>query len=79
VTSVKDSGIGLAGDQLASVFELFAQIENPNARSSTGLGIGLSLARQLVELHGGEIEARSEGLGHGSEFVVRLPAQFEAN
>lgn len=79
VTSVKDSGIGLAGDQLASVFELFTQIENPAIRSKTGLGIGLALARQLVDLHGGEIEARSEGLGQGSEFVVTLPAHpFEA-
>jgi signal transduction histidine kinase len=49
------------------------------ACSKTGLGIGLPLARQLVDLHGGEIEACSEGLGHGSEFVVRLPTCVEAN
>jgi signal transduction histidine kinase len=79
VTSIKDTGIGLAADQLANVFELFTQIDGPMACSKTGLGIGLPLARQLVDLHGGEIEACSEGLGHGSEFVVRLPTCVEAN
>jgi two-component system CheB/CheR fusion protein len=79
VTSVKDSGIGLAGDQLGIVFELFTQIENSTVRSKTGLGIGLALARQLVDLHGGEIEARSEGLGQGSEFVVTLPNCVETS
>ena len=73
VTSVKDSGIGLAADQLDAIFEPFAQLENPIGRSDTGLGIGLALAKQLVAMHGGNIEARSAGLGHGSEFVVRLP------
>ncbi len=73
VTSVKDSGIGLAADKLTCVFEPFTQIENPVGRSNTGLGIGLALAKQLVGMHGGDIEARSAGLGHGSEFVVRLP------
>jgi signal transduction histidine kinase len=79
VTSIKDTGIGLAADQLANVFGLFTQIDDPMACSKTGLGIGLPLARQLVDLHGGEIEACSEGLGHGSEFVVRLPTCVEAN
>jgi PAS domain S-box-containing protein len=73
VTSVKDSGIGMSADKLLCIFEPFRQFENPLARSNTGLGIGLSLAKQLVELHGGDIEARSAGPGHGSEFVVRLP------
>ncbi len=73
VTSVKDSGIGLAADQLDAIFEPFAQLENPIGRSNNGLGIGLALAKQLVDMHGGNIEARSAGLGHGSEFVVRLP------
>ncbi len=73
VTSVKDSGIGLAADQLDAIFEPFAQLENPMGHSNTGLGVGLALAKQLVEMHGGNIEARSAGLGHGSEFVVRLP------
>jgi len=79
VTSIKDTGMGLAANQLAKVLKLFTQIENPTARAKTGLGIGLALARQLVDLHGGEIEARSEGLGQGSEFVVRLPTCVEAN
>lgn len=78
VTSVKDSGIGLAAEQLTNVFGIFTQIDDPMARSKTGLGIGLALAKQLVDMHGGEIEARSEGLGHGSEFVVRLPMQSES-
>lgn len=73
VTSVKDSGIGLAADKLDAIFEPFAQLENPIGRSNTGLGIGLALAKQLVDMHGGNIEARSAGLGRGSEFVVRLP------
>ncbi len=73
VTSVKDSGIGLAADKLDAIFEPFAQLENPMGRSYTGLGVGLALAKQLVKMHGGNIEARSAGLGHGSEFVVRLP------
>jgi signal transduction histidine kinase len=71
--TVKDAGIGLAANQLTSVFEMFSQAENGLPRSQGGLGIGLSLAKRLVELHGGRIEARSSGLGQGSAFVVRLP------
>jgi len=56
------------------VFELFTQVEHSLARSQGGLGVGLKLVKELVKVHGGEIEARSEGLGRGSEFVVRLPA-----
>jgi len=73
VISVKDSGVGLAADKLVCIFEPFTQFDNPVGRSNTGLGIGLALAKQLVEMHGGNIEARSVGPGHGSEFVVRLP------
>ncbi|MEO8279425.1 MAG: ATP-binding protein, partial [Ideonella sp.] len=73
IVSVKDSGIGLAADNLDCIFETFAQVANPIGRSNTGLGIGLALSKQLVELHGGSIEARSAGLGLGSEFLVRLP------
>lgn len=68
-----DTGIGLAPDQLEAVFEMFAQVDATLARSRSGLGIGLTLARQLVELHGGRLFAESAGVGHGSVFVVRLP------
>lgn len=71
--SVKDDGIGIAHDQLESVFDMFTQIDRSNRRTQGGLGIGLTLARSLVEMHGGTIEARSEGANRGSEFVVRLP------
>ncbi len=77
VLEVADSGIGLAPDMLDSVFEMFVQVDSTLERSNAGLGVGLSLARKLVELHGGTIEARSEGLGHGSQFVVRLPIVVE--
>jgi signal transduction histidine kinase len=70
---VQDSGIGIAADQLGQVFELFRQLENPLARKEGGLGVGLALARGLVEMHGGQIEAISPGIGRGSEFIVRLP------
>lgn len=71
---VRDNGVGIASDQLAVVFDAFYQIEATFGRSQGGLGIGLSLCRQLVELHGGRIEAHSEGCGKGSEFVIELPA-----
>src|SRR5437764_13510529 len=66
--------MGIAPDTLPHVFELFAQAERSLDRSQGGLGIGLTLVRKLVEMHGGSIEAHSAGLGQGSEFVVRLPA-----
>jgi len=78
ITTIKDDGIGIAPEALQTIFELFVQLEAPGARSAGGLGIGLSLARDLVRLHGGEIEARSAGHGLGSEFVVRLPRLAEA-
>jgi signal transduction histidine kinase len=70
--TVRDNGRGIPGTKLREIFELFAQVERTFDREE-GLGIGLTLARQLVELHGGVIEARSEGAGRGSEFLVRLP------
>jgi DNA-binding response OmpR family regulator len=70
--TVRDNGRGIPGTKLREIFELFAQVERTFDREG-GLGIGLTLARQLVELHGGVIEARSEGAGRGSEFLVRLP------
>jgi PAS domain S-box-containing protein len=74
VVSVKDNGMGISSEMLSSVFELFVQGERTLDRSQGGLGIGLTVARSLVELHGGTISARSPGLGQGSEFLVRLPA-----
>jgi PAS domain S-box-containing protein len=70
---VTDQGIGIAAPQIAHVFEMFSQAESSLSRSNGGLGIGLTLAKGLTELHGGSIAVRSQGLGRGSEFVVSLP------
>ena len=77
VVTVKDTGIGLAPGELEYIFEMFNQIDHSIDRCRGGLGIGLSLARQLIELHGGTITARSDGPDRGSEFTVRLPALIE--
>ena len=76
VLSVRDTGIGISHEMLPRVFDLFVQSDPFPARSEGGLGVGLTLARTLVELHGGSINAHSEGSGRGSEFVVRLPVVF---
>jgi len=73
VLSVKDDGIGIPPDMRERVFDMFTQIERPGQRKQEGLGIGLALVKRLVEMHDGDIEARSEGAGRGSELVVRLP------
>lgn len=77
VVCVRDSGVGIAREDLGRVFEMFSQVSGSAEHSQGGLGIGLALVRGLVALHGGTIEARSEGPGHGSEFVVRLPVKHE--
>ena len=74
---VADNGIGIAPDMLDHVFEMFVQVDSTLERTNAGLGVGLSLARRLVELHGGTIEAHSAGVGRGSEFSVRLPIVVE--
>jgi signal transduction histidine kinase len=74
VVSVRDTGIGMDRESLENVFELFAQAAGPAHAVQGGLGVGLSLARSIAELHGGILSAYSEGLGKGSEFVLRLPA-----
>jgi CheY-like chemotaxis protein len=74
---VKDTGIGMKEDILSRVFDLFAQADHSLERTEGGLGIGLTLVRSLVEMHGGSIMAKSSGLGEGSEFIVRLPLSNE--
>ncbi|MBK9176356.1 MAG: response regulator [Flavobacteriales bacterium] len=71
--AVEDNGIGIAPDQLVKVFDMFAQVERANDRVQGGLGIGLNIVKHLVGMHGGRIEARSDGLGKGSSFMVTLP------
>jgi signal transduction histidine kinase len=71
--SVRDSGIGIPPAQLEAVFDLFMQVDGSNRRAQGGLGIGLTLVRRLVEMHGGRVEARSAGIGQGSEFLIELP------
>jgi signal transduction histidine kinase len=73
VIRVKDTGAGIPQDMLSKVFELFRKSDGALARADGGLGIGLALARGLIEMHNGRIEAFSDGLGKGSEFVIRLP------
>jgi signal transduction histidine kinase/ActR/RegA family two-component response regulator len=74
VLRIRDSGVGISPDMLPRVFDMFAQERQALDRTQGGLGLGLTIVRNLVNLHGGTVEARSEGRGHGSEFIVRLPA-----
>lgn len=78
VARVTDRGSGIPPDQLSSIFDLFSQAHVHGTTSEAGLGIGLALTRDLVLLHGGTIQARSEGVGAGSEFIVRLPLVGDA-
>jgi PAS domain S-box-containing protein len=70
---VHDEGIGIASEHLGRIFEVFVQIDTSLNRSTGGLGLGLTLVKELVEMHGGTIEVRSDGVGHGTEFIVSLP------
>ena len=76
--TVRDNGEGIPPDMLSRIFDMFVQVDRSLEREKSGLGIGLSLARGLVALHGGSIEARSEGTNRGSEFIVCLPAAIDA-
>jgi CheY-like chemotaxis protein len=78
VVTVRDNGVGIAADMLAAVFEMFTQVARSIERANGGLGIGLSLVRRLVELHGGAVSAQSAGVGLGSSFAVRLPLMTPA-
>jgi CheY-like chemotaxis protein len=73
ILRVRDTGIGIAPQVLPRIFDLFAQADESLDRSEGGLGIGLTIVQRIVEMHGGRVEAKSPGLGHGSEFVVHLP------
>lgn len=73
VVCVRDNGIGIAPDMLPHIFDMFVQADHATTRSQSGMGIGLSLVKSLVDMHGGTVEADSAGLGKGSEFIVRLP------
>ncbi len=77
VLRVRDNGIGVAPDMLPHVFELFVQVDPASTKAQGGLGIGLTLVKNLVEMHGGTVEARSDGTDKGSEFVVRLPLMVD--
>jgi signal transduction histidine kinase len=77
VARVRDSGVGIAAEMREEIFEMFAQADRSLERSTMGLGVGLSLARRLVELHGGTISVSSAGPGKGAEFVVRIPLAGE--
>ena len=74
VLQIRDNGVGIAPGMLSRIFDPFVQVERRVERSQGGVGIGLTLVRKLVELHGGTVAAYSEGPGHGSTFAVRLPA-----
>jgi len=77
VIRARDNGIGIAANQLPRIFEMFVQIDTSLERSVSGLGIGLTLVKSLVEMHDGTVEAHSAGAGQGSEFTVRLPILVE--
>jgi len=76
VVTVSDTGIGLDPASVSRIFDMFMQVDRSLERTQAGLGVGLTLSRRLVDLHEGTIEARSEGVGKGSSFVVRLPLSF---
>src|SRR5262249_15588732 len=76
VAIVKDDGIGVPADMLPKIFDMFTQVDRTMEQSQGGLGIGLSLVVRLVEMHAGRVEAHSDGLGRGSEFIVRLPVML---
>ena len=77
VIRVRDTGVGIAADQLSRIFDMFAQVDSSLERTTAGLGIGLTLVSTLVGLHGGTVQVRSGGIGQGSEFVVRLPIMVD--
>ena len=77
VIRVRDSGVGIAAEELPHIFDMFMQVDSSPARSGSGLGIGLTLVKRMVEMHGGTVAAHSAGLGQGSELVISLPVMVE--
>lgn len=75
IVSVRDTGVGIDAEMLPHIFKMFTQVDRSKRQAQGGLGIGLTLVRTLVEMHGGQVEARSPGLDQGSEFIVRLPVE----
>ena len=78
VIRVRDNGLGIPAEAQPRIFEMFSQVDHNLERAQGGLGIGLTLVRRLVEMHGGTVEVKSEGSGRGSEFIVRIPVPKEA-
>ena len=78
IMRVRDDGIGIDAEHLPGIFDMFSQVDTSLERSRDGLGIGLTLVKTLVEMHGGAVAAHSDGLGRGSEFTVRLPVAAQA-
>jgi CheY-like chemotaxis protein len=78
VIRVRDTGTGIAAEQLPRIFDMFMQVDTSLERSVSGLGIGLTLVKNLVEMHDGAVEVHSAGIGQGSEFIVRLPIMLES-
>jgi len=79
VMRIKDNGIGIEAGALGQVFNMFFQVDSSLERAQGGLGIGLSLVKSVVGLHGGSVEARSAGIGQGSEFILRIPMEQTAD
>lgn len=79
VIEVQDSGIGLSPEQVPRLFGMFAQVDTAHSRAGGGLGIGLALAQRLAQMHGGSVSARSDGIGRGSKFTLRLPLSNNAS
>jgi CheY-like chemotaxis protein len=77
IISIRDTGIGIPNNQLDEIFEPFVQLSTAQKKSQGGLGIGLMLSKQLAELHGGDIKAKSNGMNKGSEFIVQIPADLK--
>lgn len=79
IVRIEDTGIGISADMLPRLFELFSRGKGARELAPSGMGIGLAVVREIVELHGGDVQARSAGAGKGAEFTIRLPAAEDAD